>query len=154
MYVSHPGIVASTLFPVPDFLFWLYAFALTLCRWAGSPWHTETGYRGAYAPVWLTMQEQPTLDELDAERIKWGSAYDRAGNSFVKPTEVEDWGWTGAVEDPADDMMSGSLNKSCGRRIGAQTVTKEQLLQFEELGAECWQEMERIRRQWEDILEL
>lgn len=154
MYLSHPGIVASTLFPLPAFLFWLYEFALVLCRWAGSPWHTETGYRGAYAPVWLTMQEQAALDELGAERVKWGSAYDRAGNSFVKPTEVEDWGWAGAVEDPADDDTTGSLNRRCGRRYGAQTVTKQQLLDFEELGASCWQEMERMRRQWEDILEL
>ncbi|TQV98103.1 hypothetical protein V2A60_006209 [Cordyceps javanica] len=154
MYVTHPGIVASTLFPLPAFLFWLYELALMLCRWCGSPWHTETGYRGAYAPVWLTMQEQPTLDELGAERIKWGSAYDRAGYSFVKPTEVEDWGWSGAVEDPADDDTSGSLNKRCGRRLGAQAVTREQLLEFEDLGAKCWQEMERMRRQWEMILEL
>ncbi|KAM3562833.1 hypothetical protein ARSEF4850_002598 [Beauveria asiatica] len=154
MYLSHPGIVASTLFPLPAFLFWLYEFALVLCRWAGSPWHTSTGYRGAYAPVWLTMQEQSILDELAAERIKWGSAYDRAGDSFVKPTEVEDWGWQGEVEDPEEDDTTGSLNKKCGRRYGAQTVTREQLLGMEELGGKCWREMERMRKQWEDIMKL
>ncbi|KAJ6787364.1 hypothetical protein PWT90_05955 [Aphanocladium album] len=154
MYLSHPGVVASTLMPLPGWLFWLYQLALVICRWVGSPWHTETGYRGAYAPVWIAMQEQPTLDEVDAERIKWGSAYDRAGNSFVKPTEVEDWGWSGTVEDPADDKTEGSMNKKCGRRYNAKVVTKEQLLEFEEEGAKVWREMERMRRQWEDILDL
>ncbi|KZZ96695.1 3-ketosteroid reductase [Moelleriella libera RCEF 2490] len=30
MYLSHPGIVASTLFPLPAFLFWLYRLVLVL----------------------------------------------------------------------------------------------------------------------------
>lgn len=154
IYLSHPGVVASTLMPLPGWLFWAYQLALVFCRWMGSPWHTGTGYRGAYAPVWLTMQEQPTLDELHAERVKWGSAHDRAGHSFVKPTEVEDWGWNGTVEDPAEDDTEGSLNKRCGRRYRAQMVTEEQLRAFEELGAGVWQEMERMRRQWEEILAL
>ncbi|OAA70313.1 3-ketosteroid reductase [Cordyceps fumosorosea ARSEF 2679] len=160
MYLSHPGIVASTLFPLPAFLFWLYQFALVLCRWCGSPWHTGNGYRGALAPVWLATRPQPALDELAAERVKWGSARDRGGQSFVKPTEVEGWGWRGEVEDPDAeeqeeyDGSPAAMRNSCGRRRGAVAATQEDIAEFEALGAECWREMERLRRQWEDILEL
>lgn len=152
MYLTHPGIVASTLFPLPSWLFWLYQAAVLLCRWLGSPWHTLTPYCGASAPAWIALQEQAALDELDAERIKWGSGCDRMGNEFVKPTEVDEWGWRGAGEDPADDTTPGLLNTKRGRRAGAQTATKADVLEFEELGVACWQEMERMRLQWETIL--
>ncbi|WYZ37897.1 hypothetical protein EsH8_II_001403 [Colletotrichum jinshuiense] len=156
-YLTHPGVVASSLFPVPFpiVLFWVYKFVLYVARWAGSPWHPVTGYNGAAAPVWVALQDDETLAELDAKRIKWGSATTRSGRQDVKKTEVEGWGWEGAVEDRdslARDPATGVLRKAVGRNPGAKDLTKEQLAEFEELGARAWTEMERLRRQWDEIL--
>ncbi|KAF6811044.1 3-ketosteroid reductase [Colletotrichum sojae] len=156
-YLAHPGIVASTLFPLPFplLLFWAYKFALYLARWLGSPWHPVTWYAGAVAPVWLALQDDETLTELDAERIKWGSAASASGRAHVKKTEVEGWGWQGAVEDReslARDPATGVLRKAVGRHPEARDLTPETLVEFEQLGVEAWGEMERLRKMWEGIL--
>ncbi|OLN85289.1 3-keto-steroid reductase [Colletotrichum chlorophyti] len=158
-YLTHPGVVASSLFPVPFpfILVWAYKFALYLARWLGSPWHPVTGYNGAVAPVWVALQDDETLAELDAKKIKWGSATSFAGRQEVKKTEVEGWGWEGAVEDRdslARDPATGVLRKMTGRAPGAKDLSTEQLVDFEALGAKVWAEMERLRRQWEEYLNL
>ncbi|TDZ59752.1 3-keto-steroid reductase [Colletotrichum trifolii] len=158
-YLSHPGVIASSLFPVPFpfLLIWAYKFALYLARWCGSPWHPVTGYGGAVAPVWLALQDDETLEELDAKKIKWGSATSMSGRSEVKKTEVEGWGWEGAVEDReslARDPATGVLRKAVGRHARAKDLTKDQIADFEELGATCWGEMERLRKLWEELLDI
>ncbi|KAF5980521.1 3-ketosteroid reductase [Fusarium coicis] len=155
MYLTHPGIVASTLFPVPWFLMWAYELALLISRWIGSPWHNTDSYTGAKSPVWIALQEQSALDELGAERIKWGSSSNRHMQVEVKKTEVEGWGWEGKVEDAATleaDTAVGVFKKTIGRKRGAKDVTKEDIVRFEELGAECWERMENMRYEWETIL--
>lgn len=155
MYLTHPGIVASTLFPVPWFLMWAYELALVISRWIGSPWHNTDAYTGAKSPVWITLQEQSALDELDAERIKWGSSSNRHMQVEVKKSEVEGWGWEGKVEDAAAleaDTAVGVFKKTVGRKKGAVGVTKEDIARFEELGADCWKKMESMRFEWENIL--
>ncbi|KAF4421110.1 ERG27-3-keto sterol reductase [Fusarium acutatum] len=155
MYLTHPGIVASTLFPVPWFLMWAYELALLISRWIGSPWHNTDSYTGAKSPVWIALQEQSALDELGAERIKWGSSSNRHMQVEVKKTEVEGWGWEGKVEDAAAleaDTAVGVFKKTIGRKRGAKDVTKEDIVRFEELGAECWERMENMRYEWETIL--
>ncbi|PHH91240.1 hypothetical protein CDD83_1199 [Cordyceps sp. RAO-2017] len=157
VYLTHPGIVASTLFPVPWFLFWAYELALALSRWLGSPWHTVDGHSGAKAAVWVTLQPQEALDEMGAERVKWGSSADRHLRVDVKMTEVEGWGWQGRVEE-ADGLGSGDaavgvLRKSRGRKHGAVDVTDEDIVRFEELGASCWRQMEALRATWEELLD-
>ncbi|CVK93640.1 related to ERG27-3-keto sterol reductase [Fusarium mangiferae] len=155
MYLTHPGIVASTLFPVPWFLMWAYELALLISRWIGSPWHNTDSYTGAKSPVWIALQEQSALDELGAERIKWGSSSNRHMQVEVKKTEVEGWGWEGKVEDAAaleSDTAVGVFRKTIGRKRGAKDVTKEDIVRFEELGAECWERMENMRHEWETIL--
>ncbi|KXH38261.1 hypothetical protein CSAL01_00137 [Colletotrichum salicis] len=158
-YLTHPGVVASNLFPVPFpfILFWAYKFALYLARWLGSPWHPVTGYNGAAAPVWIALQDDETLEELEAKKIKWGSAASFSGRQDVKKTEVEGWGWEGAVEDRdslARDPATGLLRKAVGRNPGAKDLTREQLVDFEALGVDIWTEMERLRHQWEDFLDI
>ncbi|KAI8265100.1 3-keto-steroid reductase [Colletotrichum sp. SAR11_239] len=158
-YLTHPGVVASNLFPVPFpfILFYAYKFALYLARWLGSPWHPVTWYGGAVAPVWLALQDDETLQELDAKRIKWGSAASVTGRAEVKKTEVEGWGWEGAVEDReslARDPATGVLRKVVGRHPQARDLTPDQIVDFEELGCKVWAEMERLRRQWEEFLEI
>ncbi|KAJ4266421.1 3-keto-steroid reductase [Fusarium torreyae] len=157
MYLTHPGIVTSTLFPVPWFLMWAYELALVISRWIGSPWHSVDSYTGAKSPVWITLQEQSALDELDAERIKWGSSSNRHLEVDVKKSEVEGWGWEGKVENAKTleaDTAVGVLKKTIGRKRGASYVTKDDIARFEELGAECWKKMENLRYEWENILEV
>lgn len=159
VYLSHPGIVASTLFPVPWFLFWAYELALAFSRWLGSPWHTVDGYSGAKAAVWLALEPQDALDDARAHRVKWGSSSDRHRRAHVKKTEVEGWGWEGRVQvvgahDDDDDISPHQvLRKSTGRKHGVVDVTAEDIVRFEELGAACWRDMEELRATWEDILD-
>ncbi|ROT36291.1 hypothetical protein SODALDRAFT_380625 [Sodiomyces alkalinus F11] len=155
MYVTHPGIVHSTLMPLPFFLVNLYWFALLMCRWLGSPWHVVDGYRGGAASVWMVLEDQETLEELEAHKVKWGSCCNFMGTTGVKKTEVEGWGWEGKAEDReslAKDPALGVLRKLKGRRPEAQEPTLEDLAGFEELGISCWKEMERLRLEWQGIL--
>lgn len=156
MYLTHPGIVTSSLFPVPWFLLWAYHLSLLIARWVGSPWHTVDAYSGSMSAAWIAMSEQDALDELQAERTKWGSGTNRSGRNLVKRTEVEGWGWEGKVEDITleKDGVTGVLRKTIGRKRGAPTLTEEDLEEFEEMGAECWDEMEDLRQEWAEILEL
>ncbi|KAJ9151401.1 3-keto steroid reductase-like protein [Pleurostoma richardsiae] len=152
LYLTHPGIVVTTLFPLSVVLFYLYKAAMYVSRWLGSPWHTVTAYKGAAAPAWLALAGREELDARRAERVKWGSACSRAGADGVKETEVDGWGWEGRVEDRgalARDAAAGILRRMVGRRAGAMDLTEEKRAEFEALGAKCWEEMERLRAEWE-----
>ncbi|KAM0331569.1 hypothetical protein ACHAQA_003247 [Verticillium albo-atrum] len=157
MLVTHPGILHSTFFPVPGFLVSLYWVALLLARWCGSPWFPVDRYRAAAAATWAILQDDDTLEELDAYSIKWGSASDFFGHTEPKKTEVEGWAWEGRIEDDdalRKDPATGILRKLKGRRPTAVVLTKEAREEFEETGARCWQEMERLRVYWEETLEV
>lgn len=152
MYLTHPGVLASTLFPLPWFLFWAYELVIALARWLGSPWHLASGYMGGKSAAWVALQEQSELDAMQATHLKLGSSCDRSLTEYVKPTEAEGWGWNGKVESSASDTTPGVLNKLSGRKQGAKDVTEEDIANFEAEGAYCWAEMEKLRLQWEDIL--
>lgn len=153
IYLVHPGIVQTTLFPLNAFMFFWYRVVLYIARWLGSPWHPITGYNGAVAPVWLALQEQEALDAVKAEHVKWGSSTDWWGECRVMKTEVEGWGWDGSVE-PRKELKNekgerGAGRKIVGRKSGAKDLTEEQRVEFEQLGVDCWKEMERLRGEWE-----
>ncbi|EAA29563.1 hypothetical protein GE21DRAFT_9345 [Neurospora crassa] len=153
IYLVHPGIVQTTLFPLNAFMFFWYRVVLYIARWLGSPWHPITGYNGAVAPVWLALQEQEALDAVDAEHVKWGSSTDFWGECRVLKTEVEGWGWDGTVgtrkelKNEKGERRIG--RKIVGRKSGAVDLTEEKKVEFEMLGVECWKEMERLRGEWE-----
>lgn len=150
IYLAHPGVVATTLMRLHWAMMAGYHLGLLLARWLGSPWHPAFAYPAAVATVWLALAPQETLDQENAGRIKWGSASDFRGNAMVKKTEVEGWGWEGKVETLEDmDGAKGVLRKRIGRKNKAVLATEESLAQFEELGKECWKEMERLRVEWE-----
>lgn len=157
MYTTHCGIVCSSLFPVPWFFMWAYNFVLFVCRCLGSPWHNLQGYPGAKAAVFVVLQEQAALDEAGIDRVKLGSCTDRLGRDGIKLTEVEDYGWDGKIESPeslANDTAVGIYRKSVGRRGGGvENMTEEDLVKFQELGADCWRQVEDMRVQWEAILD-
>ncbi|KAH8904381.1 3-keto steroid reductase-like protein [Coniochaeta sp. PMI_546] len=152
IYLAHPGVVVSTIFPLNAFLFFWYRLVMYLSRLLGSPWHTVTAYKGACAMVWLALAGEDEIAARGGQKVKWGSSCDRWGNTSVKKTEVEGWGWEGKVEDRdalAHDDSTGVLRKMVGRRSDAVDLTEEKRAQFEELGVECWKEMERLRAEWE-----
>lgn len=159
VYLTHPGVLASAIFPVPWFLIWAYQLAVVLARWFGSPWHTVNGYTAAKAAVWIALEHHDALEDAGAHRVKWGSASDRCCRAFVKKTEVEGWGWEGRVQvvgGPDDDEAQSPfavLRKSVGRKHGVVDVTAEDIVRFEELGAACWRQMEALRTTWRDILD-
>ena len=57
-------------------------------------------------------------------------------------TEVEGWGAQGRVEKLDERTLRG-------RRRGVNDLTGREREEFEELGRECWQQMETLRKEWE-----
>ncbi|KAK8116125.1 3-keto-steroid reductase [Apiospora sp. TS-2023a] len=155
LYLSHPGIVCTPLFPLNAFMFFFYYYAMLLSRLLGSPWHGVDPYIGACATVWLALEDEATLDATRAQRVKWGSSADRSGRADPKKTEVEGWGWEGEMEDAESlqrDEATGVLRKLQGRKWDAVPLTEEKRQKFEEDGVRCWKELESLRARWEDIM--
>ena len=144
IYLCHPGVCATSIVPLPLIL--AYAMMLVFCivRWLGSPWHTLTAYKGACAPVWLTLTDQEELEDMEQRdgKAKWGSSCDRVGYERVMRTVVEGWGLGGR-------MGEGELAKRKGTRPGTLEITKEDREEFEQLGRDCWSQMEALRAEWE-----
>ncbi|CAI4220239.1 unnamed protein product [Parascedosporium putredinis] len=153
VYLTHPGVLATTLFPLPSWLFLVYRLALVFIRFIGSPWHTVDGYPSAAAHVTIALESQDALDESHAERVKWGSACSRLGRAASKKTEVQGWGWEGEADSRSIDEP-GFLSKKVGRWAHATETTEEDRVAFEEMGAQCWAAMEKLRAEWEDRLGL
>lgn len=96
--------------------------------------------------MWLALASQEELDALEADgQCKWGSGVGRGGRERVMMTEVDGWGVRGGVEK-LDQMTLR------GRRKGARDLTEEERVEFEELGRDCWEQMEALRAEWEGRL--
>ncbi|KAL9025311.1 MAG: hypothetical protein Q9196_005842 [Gyalolechia fulgens] len=147
-YVTHPGICATNIVPLHWLLVYLMTAAFYLARWMGSPWHTVTSYKGACAPVWVALASQEELDALeDKEGVgKWGSAVNRQGEERATRTEVQGWGIGGKV---GDNIGSPKVK----RPKEVQGLSREAREQFEVLSRECWETMERLREEWEGLLQ-
>jgi 3-keto steroid reductase len=118
--------------------------AFYLARWLGSQWHSVTVKKGAVSMVWLALVKQSTLDSMEAKEGvgKWGSATNFWGEERVERAEVPGWGWGGRLGE----------HKRKGRDPYAKDLTKASLENFHEAGRKCWEEMERLRIEWEDRL--
>jgi 3-keto steroid reductase len=145
MYLSHPGICQTGIMPISQLLMYGWLFALYLCRWLGSPWHTCRPYPGATAPVWLALAEQATLDKREGTegKSKWGSAINWLGKERVLRTEVQGWGFGGIVGEKGPKLGLW----------GDERLSEETRSEFEGLGKECWARMEGLRKEWEERLE-
>lgn len=155
IYLAHPGIVATTMFPLHFALMWGYILGVSLSRWLGSPWHPVTPYKAGTAATWLALESQETLEAENARRCKWGSCTDFWGNTYVKKTEVDGWGWEGRVERAEDiaeedKTVRRVLRKNVGRAFRPQLLTEEKRTEFEEIGQKCWEQMETLRQEWEE----
>lgn len=73
----------------------------------------------------------------------------RTGACFPASTEVEGWGYGGVVGPAIVDE-----DRSRRRKRGATDLTSEQKELFEDLGRRCWQQMEELRREWDELLDL
>lgn len=156
LFVAHPGVLVTTIFPLPRILHFFYWLGLLLARWLGSPWHTCEPYIAAFASVWLILETEDGLTARQAKRSKWGSATDRFGRAACKRSEVALWGWEGKAEDFSgvaaatdDKEEEGILGRQVGRWSGAKATTKEDIEEFEILGQWCWSEMEQLRLVWD-----
>ncbi|KAL4882012.1 hypothetical protein BJY04DRAFT_52550 [Aspergillus karnatakaensis] len=154
-YLSHPGVCATAIVPLALPLHYAMIAACWLARLLGSPWHNLTSYVGAHAIVWFVLAAQSTLDTAEEPyirhgggRAKWGTSTTRTGRVVVASTEVEGWGYGGVV-GPA--FVEEDRHRR--RKRGATDLTKEEKEQFEELGRKCWQHMEELRVQWDEILD-
>ncbi len=149
IYLTHPGICATTIIALPLILHWTMTLAFYIARWIGSPWHTVSPYKGACAPVWVALASQSQLDSMEEEAgaAKWGSSVGSGGEERVTRTEVEGWGFGGRVGD-----ARGRGRK--GRWRFARDLTGGEREEFEVLGRECWREMEALRGEWEGRLGL
>ncbi|KAL8951596.1 MAG: hypothetical protein Q9222_002451 [Ikaeria aurantiellina] len=146
-YAAHPGICATNMFPIHWILSYLMLAGFYLARWAGSPWHTVSAYKGACAPVWLTLASQDELDDMEGREGagKWGSCVNRNGEERVIRTEVQGWGLGGRIGD--------NVGMPKGRRPPeVEDLSREGRERFELLGRECWQSMEQLREEWEGLL--
>lgn len=144
LYVTHPGICGTSIMPLPLILEYCMLIAFYIARWIGSQWHTISVEKGATAMVWLALASQTTLDNMEAKEGvgKWGSATNVWGEERVDRTEVAGWGWGGRLGE----------YKRKGRDPFAKDLTKEGQERFVESGRKCWEEMERLRIEWEDRL--
>lgn len=155
MYLSHPGICATSIVPLALPLVWAMLAACWLARMLGSPWHTMSTYTGAWAPVFLALSSQGALDAAESPyrqsgggRVKWGSSANRLGVGSVSSTEVDGWGHGGVVGTP---VVEADRNRR--RKRGAVDLTREEKENFEELGRQCWRHMEELRIKWDAILD-
>jgi 3-keto steroid reductase len=144
IYVAHPGVCGTSIIVLPLILEYCMLAAFYIARLLGSQWHTITVNKGATAMVWLALADQSTLDNMEQKEGvgKWGSATDVWGEERVDRTEVAGWGWGGRLGE----------YKRKGRDPYAKDLTKESQERFIETGKKCWEEMERLRIDWEDRL--
>ncbi|EHL01735.1 putative 3-keto-steroid reductase [Glarea lozoyensis 74030] len=147
IYLTHPGIFASEILPLPAILVAIYKLVFLFVRWIGSPWHPIDPYKAAVAPTWLALTDNEILEDMEDhgnKKAKWGSATNTSGEERVMQTEVEGWGWHGNVDDSGE--------KRIGRRRNAIDATKESREDFEVMGGKCWKQLEDLRTTWEEVL--
>ncbi|KAI4122625.1 MAG: hypothetical protein LQ338_005703 [Usnochroma carphineum] len=147
-YVTHPGICATNIVSLHWILVWIMTAILYIARWVGSPWHTVTPYKGACAPVWVALASQEELDALEENEGagKWGSCVNVQGEERAIRTEVQGWGIGGRVGDNVGLPKRRRPNE-------VEDLTEEDRKSFEMLGRDCWQSMERLRQEWEGLLQ-
>ncbi|KAK6330133.1 3-keto-steroid reductase [Orbilia blumenaviensis] len=83
--IAHPGIISTTIVPVPWWQSYAKNAGFWLCRAFGSPWHCIDPFVGANAPVWLALS--PHVDLIKGR--KWGSACIWGSGEIVLETQVD-----------------------------------------------------------------
>ena len=148
LYLGHPGVASTEIFALPPLARWGKVIGFYFARLLGSPWHTISPYKGAASVCWLALSPTSTIQSIEERygKGKWGSATDMFGADRIMRTEVEGWGYGGVI---GSERQFGPK----GRRRGAVDLTEEQREAFEKLGVQVWEEMELLRREWEQRLD-
>lgn len=146
IYLVHPGVCATNIVPLPWALWLPFVATIYLARLLGSYWHCVTAYKGAAAPVWMTLSAKEELEDLEVSggRGKWGSSCGVMGAERVRRTRVEGWGLGGEGTGEGEGGDGDEDRVMRGRREGRE--------RFEELGRKCWMGMEGLREEWEKRL--
>lgn len=149
MYITHPGVVATSISGMNIIMTFMMVAVLYISRWIGSPWQLISPYKGSVSAVFAILAPPSQLSDLEERegKGKWGSAADVFGNERVARTEIEGWGFGG--EERSLSAPSGSLKT---KRPGYRKPTKEVREEFEEQGRRAWKEMEELRVEWEKRL--
>ncbi|KAJ5730074.1 uncharacterized protein N7483_004582 [Penicillium malachiteum] len=154
-HLAHPGICLTSIVPLPQPLIWAQGLAFYGARFLGSPWHSMSTYSGANAPVFAALSSNAELDDAEKPyrqagggRPKWGSGASMFGTAHVYCTETDGWGYGGVVGTPIVEA-----DRQRRRKRGAAELTVEQKESFEELGRQCWKQMEELRIIWDGILD-
>lgn len=146
MYITHPGVVATSISGLNAFIAIFMTIALYLARLIGSPWHPITPYKGAISAVYALISpdsQLPALEESDG-KAKWGSACSVFGEERVARTEVDQWGYTGVVgATKPSDAVRAKWPSYKG------SATKEDREDFETTAQNVWSQMETLRKDWE-----
>ena len=143
LYLTQPGICATSFVPLPWIVQCVMTLAFYIARLLGSPWHTVSAYTGACAPVWLALIQKEEIEDMETEagKGKWGTSCDWLGRERVMRTGVSGWGSGGRVGE-------GRVVSARGRGdVGV--LTREKREEFEETARECWKQMEELRVFWE-----
>lgn len=147
MYVTHPGVIGTSIAGLHWFVGLFMFAAFYMARWLGSPWHLADPYKGAVSAAFAILASRPQLPEQEERdgKGKWGSAVTVYGDERVARTEVEGWGFCGKP----GVVPQGSVTGKTGRYRGFRETTKEAREEFEETGRQAWKELEEMRTEWE-----
>ncbi|KAK5114429.1 hypothetical protein LTR85_010252 [Meristemomyces frigidus] len=150
MYLTHPGIIGTSIAGLHWFLNFFVVASLYLARWLGSPWHPVTPYKGSISAVFAALAPASQLSDLEVRegKGKWGSATGVSGDERVARTEVEGWGFCGEI----GKVPAGSVTGTAGRYREYRPTTREMREQFEDDGRRVWRDMEELRVEWEERL--
>ena len=148
IYLTHPGILFSSIVTLPWILTLLNYWSFFYARILGSTWHNIDAYPAAASATWIAISPQSTLDKIEGQKGKgkWGTSSDWWGRERVVKTETEGWGLGGRIgpEARAHGMTRWS---------GMTDVTAQDREDFEVLGVQAWKAMEELRVEWEARLE-
>ncbi|TGZ84827.1 hypothetical protein EX30DRAFT_313599 [Ascodesmis nigricans] len=102
--LAHPGIVATGIVDLHWILQWCMLIAFYIARWCGSGWHPIDAWKGAIAPVMLSVMGDGDVKEMKKRGVrKVGSGTDRWGNEGVTETDVQG-GWENMGKDVWEQM--------------------------------------------------
>jgi len=89
-YLTHPGIFVSYTYArfLNVFMYYGMLVLFLIARWLGSPWLNIDGWKGANAPIYVSVKAV----EEDDQSLKYGSATTKGGKEYLKTMTVDPTG--------------------------------------------------------------
>ncbi len=142
-FLSHPGVVASSMFEdyLGTFLVLCFKLALYFARWMLSPHHLISGYKAGIAAVHLATAPASQLDTT----VRYAARCDFWGQEYVYRSRVDGW-----AEDDAATKAGKEVNSKFGLPIGG-AVETEATEQNEDAGEQVMQLSRDLLKRLEKI---